>query len=212
MNPFPALLAPLLLFPVAIAPGVLQPAPDVPQDGWALVMAEQVPGDSQPRSGDFDLAAYSPISWVMEAFRAPTADQARIEQHIVIRIAPAAPPEVVPRPDARNDARRNFAADMASGGGSSSRIAERGMGKCVPVSGIAGVQISAENRLILFMRDQRIVSAALEKGCGARDFYSGFYVERSADGMMCSGRETLQSRTGVSCKLGKLKQLVEAGE
>ena len=179
-----------------------------------MVRPEQVPGDSDPKPGAFDVADSSPISWVIDAFRPQAAEQARIEQHIVIRIAPAAPPEAVPRPemrgDARPDGRRNFSTEMAARGGG--RVEERGMAKCIPVSGIASVQISAQNRLILFMRDQRIVSAALEKGCGARDFYSGFYVERSSDGMMCSGRETLQSRTGVSCKLGKLRQLVEADD
>ena len=58
------------------------------------------------------------------------------------------------------------------------------------------------------MRDTRIVSAGLDKGCTARDFYSGFYVARTGDGMMCTGRDKLQSRNGANCKLGKLKQLV----
>ena len=58
------------------------------------------------------------------------------------------------------------------------------------------------------MRDARIVSAGLDKGCTARDFYSGFYVARTGDGMMCTGRDKLQSRNGANCKLGKLKQLV----
>ncbi len=171
-----------------------------------MVIPEPLPGDSQSNPAVFDVSDASPIRWITDAFRTQAAEQVRMEQHIVIRISPAAPAVPLPRPDAR----RNFAADMARGG--SNRFEERGMGKCVPVSAISGVQISAQNRLILFMRDQRIISAALEKGCGARDFYSGFYVERSTDGMMCSGRETLQSRTGVSCKLGKLRQLVEAGE
>ncbi|MEO5599182.1 MAG: hypothetical protein ABIQ66_11240, partial [Novosphingobium sp.] len=164
---------------------------------------------TQPEPGTFAVTQGSPLDWITDAFRPQSANQVRLEQHIVIRIAPAAPPEP-PRPVVRPDARRNFASDMASRGAIG--MEERGMGKCVPVSGVMSVQISAENRLILFMRDQRIVSAALAKGCGARDFYSGFYVERSADGMMCSGRETLRSRTGASCKLGKLRQLVDSGE
>ena len=36
-----------------------------------------------------------------------------------------------------------------------------------------------------------MVSAALERSCSARDFYSGFYVERNADGQICVKRDTL---------------------
>ena len=40
---------------------------------------------------------------------------------------------------------------------------ERKIGKCLPISGIAGVQAEGRDRLLLFMRDRRIVSAALRK-------------------------------------------------
>lgn len=86
------------------------------------------------------------------------------------------------------------------------------MGKCVSVAGIAGVQPRRGNRLVLFMRDQRIVAADLERACSARDFYSGFYVERSEDGMLCVDRDRLQSRTGARCKLSRLRQLVAVNE
>ena len=81
------------------------------------------------------------------------------------------------------------------------------MGKCVPVSGIAAVQADA-GRLLLFMRDQRLVAASLEKACSARDFYSGFYLERTGDGLLCVERDKLHSRAGASCELSKLRQLV----
>ena len=89
---------------------------------------------------------------------------------------------------------------------------ERKMGKCVAVGGIAGVQIGGDDKLMLFMRDQRIVSATLEKACSARDFYSGFYIERSADGMLCVDRDKLQSRTGANCGVRRLRQLIERTE
>ena len=83
------------------------------------------------------------------------------------------------------------------------------MNQCLAVSGIAGVQPDGPSRLVLFMRDQRIVSASLEKACNAQDFYSGFLVERTSDGMICSGRDELLSRSGSHCSLGKLRQLVQ---
>ena len=38
------------------------------------------------------------------------------------------------------------------------------MKRCVPMANIAGVQSGPQNRLILFMRDRNIVSAALKPG------------------------------------------------
>ena len=69
-----------------------------------------------------------------------------------------------------------------------------------------------DNRLILFMRDRRIVSAELERACHARDFYAGFYVARNTDGMICTGRDKLQSRAGMNCAVSRLRQLVEPDE
>ena len=136
---------------------------------------------------------WQPLS---DAFRAPVQEQVRIEQRMTIRIAPhgAAPvaPVLVPLPRA----------------GMPPRLEERRMGKCLPISGIAGVQAESGNRLLLFMRDRRIVSAELEKSCRARDFYSGFYVERNADGQICVERDKLQSRAGANCSLTRLRQLV----
>jgi hypothetical protein len=82
------------------------------------------------------------------------------------------------------------------------------MGRCVPMGGIVGMQYGGDRRLILFMRDQRIVSATLESACRARDFYSGFYVARNGDGMICQDRDQLQSRSGANCQVDGFRQLV----
>lgn len=137
-------------------------------------------------------------SWhlVADGFRPPTEHQVRIEQRMTIRIAPRTLP---PRANLLMDL-----PDRAVG----PRFAERKMGKCVPISGIAGVQVSGGS-LILFLRDQRMVSASLERACRARDFYSGFYLERSEDGRLCVDRDTLLSRNGANCRLTRFRQLVE---
>ncbi len=85
---------------------------------------------------------------------------------------------------------------------------ERRMGSCLPMAGIAGVQISRDDRLMLFMRDRRIISAELERACRARDFYSGFYLERSEDGQLCVDRDELHSRAGAKCEIERLRQLI----
>ena len=125
----------------------------------------------------------------------------RIEQRITIRISPR-PSNVQP----------SMLMDLPAQAPAAQRFTERNMGKCLPVSGIAGVQVTGDNRLILYMRDQRIVSAALERACSARDFYSGFYVERSADGQLCVNRDALQARSGANCKLSRIRQLGRNGE
>jgi hypothetical protein len=125
------------------------------------------------------------------------ARQVRIEQRVTIRIAPRDPA-----------VRPSMLADMAPRAGAPARTQERKMGKCVPVSGIAAVQAEAGGTLLLFMRDQKLVSANLEKACRARDFYSGFYVERSGDGLLCVERDKLHSRAGASCEISRMRQLV----
>jgi hypothetical protein len=125
-----------------------------------------------------------------------TAQQVRIEQRVVVRIAPAA-------------TRRNLLADVPQRA-APVRYEERGKEKCVPLDGIAGVQTGSGNRLVLYLRDRRMLSVNLEKACRARDFYSGFYVEKNKDGRLCVDRDKLQSRTGARCEVEAMRRLVEA--
>ncbi|WP_170304737.1 hypothetical protein [Croceicoccus estronivorus] len=133
------------------------------------------------------------------SFQAPTQNQVRIQQRVIIRIAPRQP---------------TMPSDMLSAlpqGEITPHYEERKFGKCVPVKGIAGVQVNGSNRLLLFLRDRRILSATLDKSCRARDFYSGFYIEPNEDGLLCSGRDQLHSRAGTNCNLGKLRRLILVG-
>ena len=88
------------------------------------------------------------------------------------------------------------------------RFEERGKEKCVPLDDIAGVQTGSGNRLVLFLRDRKMISVGLEKACRARDFYAGFYVEKNKDGQLCVSRDKLQSRTGATCEVEAMRQLV----
>lgn len=126
----------------------------------------------------------------------PVAGQVRIERRVTIRVWPRSPAP-----------RQSLMAEMAPAP-VGANLVERKMGDCVPVAGIAAVQTGQANQLILHLRDRRIVSARLEKACRARDFYSGFYLERSADGMLCIDRDRLRSRTGVQCQISRMRQLV----
>lgn len=179
---------------ILLAPFVLLlPAPgqvDAVSDDRVQLEKREVPAPEPEDLGPFSAIAHS--------FRARSANQVRIEQRMTIRIAPR-PVPVQP----------NFLVDLPARA-VSPRFVERKIGKCLPVAGIAGVQADRQNRLLLFMRDRRIVSAALERACRAQDFYSGFYMSRTGDGQLCVDRDALQSRSGANCKLTRLRQLIES--
>lgn len=186
MNQFAALLAPLaLLLPGAAA-----------VDGGRLVPQ---PTTSAP-APDVETAQGQAWLVLFDAFRSPVQEQVRIEQRMTIRISPRPP---APPPNMLMELPQN---------GLAPQFEERAMGRCLPISGVVGVQAGRGNRLLLFMRDRRIVSAELERACRARDFYSGFYVERSADGQLCIDRDKLQSRSGANCSVKRLRQLVEGDD
>jgi hypothetical protein len=178
MHPLLALLAPLALL-----------VPTLGSDRAAVESAELLP-QAAPVA-----AAVGETLETMDPSEDPLVRQVRIEQRVTIRISPRDP-----------SIRPSMLAAMAPLS-RPSRIIERKIGKCVPVSGIAAVQPDGP-RLLLFMRDQRLVAASLEKACSARDFYKGFYLERTGDGLLCVERDKLQSRAGASCEVSKIRQLV----
>lgn len=144
----------------------------------------------------FDVSSVSPWRELLDAPYPRAQEQVRIEQRVILRVSPR------PQPS-----RQDLLADLPRSE-PSAHIEERKIGSCVPIRGIASVGTSQDDRLILFMRDRRIVTAALEKSCSARDFYSGFYIERSEDGRICIKRDKIQSRAGAKCEIQQLRQLV----
>ncbi|HUD28150.1 MAG TPA: hypothetical protein VMQ93_04705 [Novosphingobium sp.] len=195
MNFASALLYPiLLLFPAAgardAAPGgdVGEQAVEAPVEAHAWPPYE-IPG----------VSAESPYAASLLQHALPLdAWQVRIEQRMTIRITPRTGAPLPP--------------DMfvgMPGGDGVPQFTERKIGKCLSIAGIASVRPDRANRLLLFMRDQRVVSAELDRSCRARDFYSGFLLERSEDGRVCVDRDTLLSRSGMNCKLTRIRELVE---
>lgn len=136
--------------------------------------------------------------FVVDGLRMQEARQVRIEQRVTVRVIPRSAP-----------VQRNMLMDLPDRE-IAARFEERKIGKCLPASAIAGVQARGSNQLLLFMRDQRIVAADLERSCRSRDFYSGFYLARSNDDRLCVDRDMLLSRSGANCKLTRLRQLVES--
>lgn len=130
-----------------------------------------------------------------------SAQQVTIQQRVTIRINPR------PAPMPMDAMMFDNGLDEARG----PRWIERKMGNCLSAGLIAGVQPIDNSRLLLILNDRRLVTARLEKGCQGRDFYSGFMVQRSDDGMICTGRDTLRSRSGSTCQVTGFRQLVQVG-
>jgi len=130
-----------------------------------------------------------------------TAQQVSMEQRVTIRIGPRSAPMAM---------QPTMFAESLDGDGA--RFQERRIGKCLPINLIMGVQPVTNNKLLLIMNDQRLITAQLEKGCRAREFYSGFIVQRSADGQICVKRDPLLSRSGTRCEVAGFRQLTPMGE
>ena len=187
MNSLAAFLIPIALLlpavPAALPHGV---APVLPT-------ARAAAGDEKSAHG-FSAAPLPPLRLLEEARREPIENQVRIEERVIIRIAPSTPQRAE-----RSLSELNRRSD---------RFEEVRLSGCVPINAIAAVA-PQEHRLLLFMRDRSILSVALEKACNPDDFYLGFYIEQR-DGRLCERRDRLQSRAGASCRVTRLNRLIAA--
>ncbi|WP_409050329.1 hypothetical protein [Sphingobium xenophagum] len=84
--------------------------------------------------------------------------------------------------------------------------------RCIALRSIRAASIIVLNGVDLILADQHRYRARLEKGCDSAGFYSGFYVEPHADGSLCSGRDELQARSGMSCAIDSFRRLVAADD
>lgn len=119
--------------------------------------------------------------------------QVRIQQHIVIR---------VPRPDAI----RRVSAPAAA----LPPIAwvEKQSDKCIQMNRLAGAAITRADSVDLVLSGGKRVRAKLGKECPALDFYSGFYVKPTKDGMVCAKRDSFRSRAGGECQIKAFRTLI----
>ena len=84
---------------------------------------------------------------------------------------------------------------------------ERKAPKCVPVADIASARVSPSGDVDLIVTDGRRLRAKLDDDCPTLNFYSGFYLKRAEDGMICAKRDVLRSRSGAQCKIGRFRTL-----
>ncbi len=186
MNFTAALLAPFALLLTAIGG---EGKPDVTAPDDAVQAFPEI-----PVAGDGPVWAPGAPSFVPHV-----AEQVHIEQRTIIRVSPRGARTPTPMPT------QPFAGAHRA---KQPHFSERKVGKCLPIAGIAGVEPNGTNSLILFMRDRRMISVVLDRSCHSRTFYSGFYLSRSDDGMVCVDRDSLHSRSGSTCKLSRMRQLI----
>ncbi len=198
MNPALPLLAPIaLLLPGAAGMELAHQAEPAATLPGLPPLVDRVGPRTQP-PGSIEPVVPQGAMPIVDVAHPEPVQQVSIEQRLTVRISPrsAAPVAMLVLPDTS----------------SGQRWTEKKMGKCLPIGGIAAVQYRDQQRLILYLRDRRIVSATLEKACRAADFYSGFYVAKNGDGMLCAGRDEILSRSGANCQLSGIRQMVEAGD
>ncbi|KPF92079.1 hypothetical protein IP81_08600 [Novosphingobium sp. AAP83] len=185
-----------LLAPIALLlPAAMVDVSSYDSSVAAEAVEEQWPAVSLPTGGPTSVSK-DPGSFIREGLVDDAWMQVRIEQRIIIRIAPRLPGQMVALPSRPR---------------AQPRFVERKTAKCMPIVSIAGVQPESSDRILLITRNRRLIGASLDKSCHARDFYSGFYVEQNADGQLCAGRDIIHSRAGANCAVTKLRELVADG-
>ncbi|WEJ99820.1 MAG: hypothetical protein P0Y59_23460 [Candidatus Sphingomonas phytovorans] len=88
------------------------------------------------------------------------------------------------------------------------RWSEKKGPKCVAMSDLVGAAISAPDSIDLMIEDGSRVRARLNDDCPPLDYYSGYYLKPTQDGMVCADRDAIRSRSGGSCRIKEFKRLV----
>lgn len=111
--------------------------------------------------------------------------QLRVERNAIIRVPPAARRREKPI-----------------------KWKEKGAPACIAWSKLAAAMVSSPTTIDLVVRGGTRYRLKLEKSCQAIDFYSGFYVNATRDGMVCEDRDFIHSRSGGQCVVDTFKTLV----
>lgn len=79
--------------------------------------------------------------------------------------------------------------------------------RCIPARSVAGAARLGQESVDLIFRDNSRMRARLERRCPALDYYRGFYVNATADGMICADRDSIHSRAGGECGIDAFRSL-----
>jgi hypothetical protein len=79
--------------------------------------------------------------------------------------------------------------------------------RCVAWAQIAGSGLLSQDSVDLVFRDSTRVRARLERHCPALDYYNGFYMSATPDGLICADRDSIRARTGGECRIDSFRTL-----
>ena len=79
--------------------------------------------------------------------------------------------------------------------------------RCVAWAQIAGSGLLSQDSVDLVFRDNTRVRARLERHCPALDYYNGFYMSATPDGLICADRDSIRARTGGECRIDSFRTL-----
>lgn len=83
---------------------------------------------------------------------------------------------------------------------------ERKGPKCIPAATIRRALLFSPEQVDFVLSNRSRIRAKFNRDCAALDFYGGFYLQPE-DEMLCAKRDSVHSRIGASCTIGKFKQL-----
>ena len=78
---------------------------------------------------------------------------------------------------------------------------------CIAHRQVRGASISDRNGVVFVMTGNKRFQAGLERGCRPADFQSGFYINPTADGAVCAGRDLLHARSGANCLITRFSRI-----
>ena len=78
---------------------------------------------------------------------------------------------------------------------------------CLPASAISGAARVGQTSVDLILRDRRRFRAKLDSNCPALDYYYGFYINPTVDGLVCADRDIIRSRVGGECGIERFRSL-----
>lgn len=112
--------------------------------------------------------------------------------------------------------RRSVVVKMSQARGPAPRpmipLRERKGPKCVPMEAIAGAAIMEPDSVDIILRGGDRVRARFSSKCPDLDYYGGFYVKPTEDGMLCADRDRIKARSGGECEIERFRRLIPAKE
>ncbi|MBV9883323.1 MAG: hypothetical protein JO276_09970 [Sphingomonadaceae bacterium] len=79
--------------------------------------------------------------------------------------------------------------------------------RCIAWAQIAGAGRLGQDSVDLVFRDNTRVRARLKRHCPALDYYAGFYMAATPDGLICADRDSIRARTGGECRIDRFRSL-----